>query len=98
MGVLQIIIGGLAGLSGDVRGALYAEPHGYGRDPHRALRLAVSRAERGRVTFVFRDLPPGRYALCLPDVEDCEGIDFEDRAVTFDGQDLVVRISAPRVA
>lgn len=61
-GQLLVEVVGMRDSTGTVRAALYNEPDSF-RKEERALMRVAQPAKAGSATLIFRDVPPGRYAI-----------------------------------
>lgn len=61
-GQLVVEISGVQDDAGTIRASLYSEPDSFRKEEHAFMRIAQP-AKAGRATLVFRDVPPGRYAI-----------------------------------
>jgi uncharacterized protein (DUF2141 family) len=59
---LKLLITGIEAPKGMVRGAVYDSAATFMQQP-KARAVFLVKAERGTVTYRFKDLPPGRYAV-----------------------------------
>lgn len=69
---LEVVVKGLRGTRGMVRGALFASATGFPNEHERALCRAEAPARDGAV-LVFENLPAGEYALAVLHDEDGDG-------------------------
>lgn len=59
---LSVTLNGLEHDNGQVAVAVYADPKAFRKDDQ-AFAAQKAKAEKGAVTLVFNDVPPGRYAV-----------------------------------
>ncbi|MBA1277809.1 DUF2141 domain-containing protein [Stutzerimonas stutzeri] len=59
---LSVTLNGLGHDNGQVAVAVYADPKTFRKDDQ-AFAAQKAKAEKGAVTLVFNDVPPGRYAV-----------------------------------
>lgn len=71
-GQLLVEIIGMRDSSGTIRAALYNEPDSF-RKEERALMWVAQSAKAGNATLIFRDVPPGRYAIVAYHDENDDG-------------------------
>ena len=71
-GQLLVEVVGIRDSSGTIRAALYNDPDSF-RKEERALMRIAQPAKAGNATLVFRDVPPGRYAIAAYHDENDDG-------------------------
>lgn len=71
-GELRVEIAGLRNSHGSLRVSLYNEPDSFRKEERALMRLAQA-AQAGNAVLIFRDLPPGRYAVMAYHDENDDG-------------------------
>lgn len=71
-GELQVEIAGLRNSTGTLRVSLYSEPDSFRKEERAFMRLAQP-AKADKAVLIFRDVPPGRYAIMAYHDENDDG-------------------------
>lgn len=71
-GPLLVEIVGMRDSAGTIRASLYNEPDSFRKEERAFMRVAQP-AKTGSATLIFRDVPPGRYAIMLYHDENDDG-------------------------
>ncbi len=72
-GCLEVVVTGARNDRGVIRAALFQGSEGFPGKDEQAIGRLVAPASTGPVTFLFKDIPPGEYAVAILHDEDNNG-------------------------